>query len=141
MPGLGEDGAAANAGWGEGEWVVAEADESDASFLELRPEIAVVTNVEMDHHARWGSLAELRRAPSPQFARRRRRTAARRAGDPSGVDASSRARPSLHLAVPGRHNRAQRPRRPGRDRARRPRRRRGRRRRSPTSPACGGGSS
>ena len=61
-PGLGPDGEAANAGWGEGEWVVAEADESDASFLELRPEIAVVTNVEMDHHSRWGSLAELRDA-------------------------------------------------------------------------------
>ena len=61
VPGLG-DGEAANAGWGEGEWVVAEADESDASFLRLRPEIAVVTNVEMDHHTRWGSLAELHRA-------------------------------------------------------------------------------
>jgi UDP-N-acetylmuramate--alanine ligase len=62
VPGVGADGAAANAGWGEGEWVVAEADESDASFLELKPEIAVVTNVEMDHHTRWGSLAELHRA-------------------------------------------------------------------------------
>jgi len=62
VPGLGEDGAAANAGWGEGEWVVAEADESDASFLQLKPEIAVVTNVEMDHHTRWGSVAELHRA-------------------------------------------------------------------------------
>jgi UDP-N-acetylmuramate--alanine ligase len=61
VPGVGE-GAAANAGWGEGEWVVAEADESDASFLELRPEIAVVTNLEMDHHSRWGSLSELREA-------------------------------------------------------------------------------
>ena len=62
VPGVGADGAAANAGWGEGEWVVAEADESDASFLELKPEIAVVTNVEMDHHTRWGSLAELHAA-------------------------------------------------------------------------------
>ncbi len=61
VPGLGPGGAV-NAGWGEGEWVVAEADESDGSFLDLRPEIAVVTNVEMDHHARWGSLAELRGA-------------------------------------------------------------------------------
>ncbi len=59
VPGVGEGGAPANAGWGEGEWVVAEADESDASFLRLAPEVAVVTNVEMDHHARWGSLAEL----------------------------------------------------------------------------------
>jgi len=62
VPGLGAGAAAANAGWGEGEWVVAEADESDASFLELKPEIAIVTNVEMDHHTRWGALAELHRA-------------------------------------------------------------------------------
>jgi len=62
VPGLGPEGGTANAGWGEGEWVVAEADESDASFLRLRPEVAVVTNVEMDHHARWGSLAELHEA-------------------------------------------------------------------------------
>ena len=61
-PGLGPEGAAANAGWGEGEWVVAEADESDASLLDLEPEVAVVTNVEMDHHSRWGSLAELTEA-------------------------------------------------------------------------------
>jgi UDP-N-acetylmuramate--alanine ligase len=62
VPGLGPDGGTANAGWGEGEWVVAEADESDASFLRLQPEVAVVTNVEMDHHTRWGSLAELHEA-------------------------------------------------------------------------------
>jgi UDP-N-acetylmuramate--alanine ligase len=62
VPGLGEDGEPANAGWGEGEWVIAEADESDASLLRLRPEIALITNVEMDHHTRWGSLAELHRA-------------------------------------------------------------------------------
>jgi UDP-N-acetylmuramate--alanine ligase len=52
-------GAAANAGWGEGEWIVAEADESDASFLRLKPEIAVVTNVELDHHSHWSSRHEL----------------------------------------------------------------------------------
>jgi len=62
VPGLGPDGAATNAGWGAGEWVVAEADESDGSFLRLKPEIAVVTNIEMDHHSRWGSLADLRGA-------------------------------------------------------------------------------
>jgi UDP-N-acetylmuramate--alanine ligase len=59
VPGLGPDGAPANAGWGAGEWVVAEADESDGSFLRLDPEIAVVTNVEMDHHSKWGSLEPL----------------------------------------------------------------------------------
>ena len=62
VPGLGEDGEPTNAGWGEGEWVIAEADESDASFLRLGPEVAVITNLEMDHHTRWGSLAELHRA-------------------------------------------------------------------------------
>jgi UDP-N-acetylmuramate--alanine ligase len=59
VPGLGPDGAPANAGWGTSEWVVAEADESDGSFLRLDPEIAVVTNVEMDHHSKWGSLEPL----------------------------------------------------------------------------------
>ena len=61
-PAPGTDGEATNAGWGEGEWVVAEADESDASFLELKPEVAVITNLELDHHSRWGSLAELSEA-------------------------------------------------------------------------------
>jgi UDP-N-acetylmuramate--alanine ligase len=62
LPGAGPDGSASNAGWGEGEWVVAEADESDASFLKLAPEIAVITNLELDHHSRWCSLAELAEA-------------------------------------------------------------------------------
>ena len=48
-----------NAAWGEGEWVVVEADESDGSFLRLAPEIAVVTNVELDHHTTWASRADL----------------------------------------------------------------------------------
>jgi UDP-N-acetylmuramate--alanine ligase len=59
VPGLGPEGAPANAGWGTGEWVVAEADESDGSFLRLDPEVAVITNVEMDHHSKWGSLEPL----------------------------------------------------------------------------------
>ena len=62
LPGAGPDGEPANAAWGEGDWVVAEADESDASFLKLRPEIAVITNLELDHHSRWSSLAELAEA-------------------------------------------------------------------------------
>lgn len=49
----------ANADWGSGPWLVAEADESDRSFLELSPEVAVVTNVELDHHTTYGSLLEL----------------------------------------------------------------------------------
>jgi UDP-N-acetylmuramate--alanine ligase len=62
LPGAGLGGEPTNAGWGEGEWVVAEADESDASFLKLQPEVAVVTNLELDHHSRWSSLAELSEA-------------------------------------------------------------------------------
>jgi UDP-N-acetylmuramate--alanine ligase len=62
LPGAGPGGEPTNAGWGEGEWVIAEADESDASFLKLRAEVAVVTNLELDHHSRWSSLAELREA-------------------------------------------------------------------------------
>jgi UDP-N-acetylmuramate--alanine ligase len=48
-----------NAAWGQGEWLVIEADESDRSMLSLRVEIAVLTNVELDHHATFGSLREL----------------------------------------------------------------------------------
>ncbi len=46
-----------NAAWGTGEWLVVEADESDRSMLSLVVEVAVVTNVELDHHATYGSLA------------------------------------------------------------------------------------
>jgi UDP-N-acetylmuramate--alanine ligase len=95
VPGLGEDGAgAANAGWGEGEWVVAEADESDGSFLELKPEVAVITNVEMDHHSHWGSIAELR-AAFERFA------AGARVAE---FDAATPGPERLSLSVPGRHN-------------------------------------
>ena len=49
----------ANAGWGAGEWIVVEADESDRSLLHLRPEIAVVTNLELDHHSTYSSRLDL----------------------------------------------------------------------------------
>jgi len=52
----------ANASWGQGDWIVVEADESDRSFLKLRPEIAVITNVELDHHATYRTLAEVEKA-------------------------------------------------------------------------------
>ncbi len=98
VPGLGPEGAPRNAGWGEGEWVVAEADESDASFLELTPEIAVITNIEMDHHSRWGSIAELRAA----FDR------VRRGREDSRISTLASPGPAgLSLAVPGRAQRAQ----------------------------------
>jgi UDP-N-acetylmuramate--alanine ligase len=41
--------AASNARLGAGEYLVAEADESDASFMHLQPMIAIVTNVDADH--------------------------------------------------------------------------------------------
>jgi UDP-N-acetylmuramate--alanine ligase len=47
-----------NAGTGSG-WLVVEGDESDRSIALLRPEIAVLTNVELDHHATFASDAEL----------------------------------------------------------------------------------
>lgn len=50
-----------NAGPGGGDLLVAEADESDGSCALLRPRVAVVTNVDLDHHARYASLAEVER--------------------------------------------------------------------------------
>jgi UDP-N-acetylmuramate--alanine ligase len=47
-----------NAGTGPG-WLVVEGDESDRTIAQLRPEIAVVTNVDLDHHTEFGSLAEV----------------------------------------------------------------------------------
>ena len=47
-----------NAGFGGG-YLVVEADESDRTAFALAPEIAVVTNVELDHHSEFGSVAEL----------------------------------------------------------------------------------
>jgi UDP-N-acetylmuramate--alanine ligase len=51
-----------NADWADGEWLVVEADESDRSFLKLAPDVAVVTNVELDHHATYRSQRELEEA-------------------------------------------------------------------------------
>lgn len=48
-----------NAGWGGGEWIVVEADESDRSLLKLDPEIAVLTNAELDHHSTYSSRLDL----------------------------------------------------------------------------------
>jgi UDP-N-acetylmuramate--alanine ligase len=49
----------ANAGWGGGDWIVVEADESDRSLLRLEPEIAVLTNAELDHHSTYASRLDL----------------------------------------------------------------------------------
>ncbi len=54
--------AASNARLGAGRYLVAEADESDASFLYLQPLLAVVTNIDADHMSTYGGdFARLRR--------------------------------------------------------------------------------
>src|SRR5499427_4867311 len=55
-------GLGANARLGRGEFLVAEADESDGSFLKLSPTIAVVTTVDAEHLDHYASLDEIRAA-------------------------------------------------------------------------------
>ena len=52
----------ANARLGHGQFLVAEADESDGSFLELAPAVAVVTNVDREHMDHYRDLEALREA-------------------------------------------------------------------------------
>lgn len=55
--------AGANARLGKGKYLVAEADESDASFLHLQPLIAVVTNIDADHMETYhGDFEQLKQA-------------------------------------------------------------------------------
>ena len=51
-----------NARLGRGQYMVAEADESDRSFLMLLPSIAVMTNIDYEHMDTYGSFEELQRA-------------------------------------------------------------------------------
>jgi UDP-N-acetylmuramate--alanine ligase len=48
-----------SAEWGEGAWMVIEADESDRSLLNFHPEVAVLTNAELDHHVTYSSRLDL----------------------------------------------------------------------------------
>lgn len=54
---------------GQGEWLIAEADESDGSFQRLSPEIAVITNIDNDHMDHYHSFHNLKQA-FIQFAQR-----------------------------------------------------------------------
>jgi UDP-N-acetylmuramate--alanine ligase len=88
--------------WGgderEGGWLVAEGDESDRSLALLEPRIAVVTNVDLDHHATFASRAEIEAFFEAWLASLPVETAVIRGedlGEPEG----------LELAVPGDHNR------------------------------------
>ena len=51
-----------NARLGQGDYVVAEADESDRSFLKLSPSIAVITNIDREHMESYGSWENLQEA-------------------------------------------------------------------------------
>ncbi|MFI8930186.1 UDP-N-acetylmuramate--L-alanine ligase [Streptomyces sp. NPDC053474] len=53
------DAPGSNADHGTGEIFVAEADESDRSFHKYAPEVAIVLNVELDHHANYASMDEI----------------------------------------------------------------------------------
>ncbi|MFD7735123.1 UDP-N-acetylmuramate--L-alanine ligase [Kitasatospora phosalacinea] len=53
------DAPGSNAHHGAGEIFVAEADESDRSFHKYAPEVAIVLNVELDHHANYASIEEI----------------------------------------------------------------------------------
>ena len=82
-----------NAGAGRG-WLVVEGDESDRSIDLLQPEIAVVTNVELDHHATYASNAELQAFFDDWLARA-----------PDVVRGWELAPVTFDLSVPGEHNR------------------------------------
>jgi len=51
-----------NARWGTGDYLVAEADEHDGSFLRLHPTIAVVTNIDAEHLEYYGTIDRIKRA-------------------------------------------------------------------------------
>jgi UDP-N-acetylmuramate--alanine ligase len=82
-----------NAGAGSG-WLVVEGDESDRSVAALRPEIAVLLNVDLDHHTTFGSRADVE-----SFFEDWLRDV------PQIVRGESLDPVQLELAVPGEHNR------------------------------------
>ena len=75
-------------------WLVVEGDESDRSVAALRPEIAVLLNVDLDHHTTFGSKSEV----ESFFADWLRDV-------PNVVRAEALEPTALELAVPGEHNR------------------------------------
>jgi UDP-N-acetylmuramate--alanine ligase len=82
-----------NARAGSG-WLVVEGDESDRSVAALRPEIAVLLNVDLDHHTTYASLAEVEQLFEDWLAR-----------VPKVVRAEELKPVDLPLALPGEHNR------------------------------------
>jgi UDP-N-acetylmuramate--alanine ligase len=82
-----------NAGAGDG-WLVVEGDESDRTIELLRPKIAVVTNVDLDHHSEFASRAEVEELFAHWLAE-----------VPHVVRADELEPVDFALAVPGAHNR------------------------------------
>jgi UDP-N-acetylmuramate--alanine ligase len=81
-----------NASAGDG-WLVAEGDESDRTLELLRPRVAVLTNVELDHHATFASETEVRELFERWLA-----------AAPEVVRGDELEPVALPLAVPGEHN-------------------------------------
>jgi UDP-N-acetylmuramate--alanine ligase len=52
----------ANARWGKSDYLVAEADESDGSFLTLTPTVAVITNIDAEHLDHYGTFDNVKKA-------------------------------------------------------------------------------
>jgi len=84
-------GGNARAGAG---WLVAEGDESDRSLELLQPQIAVLTNIELDHHATFASEDEVRDLFESWVA-----------AAPTAVRGDQLEPVPFELGVPGRHNR------------------------------------
>jgi UDP-N-acetylmuramate--alanine ligase len=82
-----------NAGAGEG-WLVVEGDESDRTVEQLQPEIAVVTNIELDHHSTFASAAEVEELFGRWLA-----------GVPQVVRGWQLEPATFELSLPGEHNR------------------------------------
>jgi len=85
-----------NARLGRGEWFVAEADESDRSFLKLSPFCAVVTNIDLDHMDQYRDLADLQAAFVEHLNRIRAEGLVVACADDAGVAAILK---KLHLRV------------------------------------------
>jgi UDP-N-acetylmuramate--alanine ligase len=94
-----------NADWADGEWLVVEADESDRSFLKLAPAVAVVTNVELDHHSTYRSPREIEAAFGEFAAAAGRTIAWERAGLAAdvtyGIEAGDVAASDVRLGAGG----------------------------------------
>lgn len=117
IPGIGLHGEATNVATGRGPFLV-EGDESDRTLLHLRPRIAIVTNIERDHHHTFASDEEVEElfaewirvqapevlvaGPGPELDRLARHATGRVVR--YGEDEATLESIGERLSVPGRHN-------------------------------------